>query len=260
MGPTTKIIIGAIATALLAGVAHGPLGLGGNCCGKIGTAAQAAVGPGVTVTMQDNPLQRVALLSGNVTDPAARAAALAAALAVPGVASARWIDGDGAPPAVASAPDVPATAATVANCQTDVDTVIKGKKINFATARAEITGDSMPLISELAKALKDCAGTTVEVSGHTDRTGNPAANQTLSEARAQAVVAALSKDGVPKDTARPSCWMKASRQSLMPPIAGSNSRSPPPEPRLLLLPPNKKGIASCFRCGSKHSFCCWWPS
>jgi OmpA-OmpF porin, OOP family len=199
MGPTTKIIIGAIATALLAGVAHGPLGLGGNCCGKIGAAAQAAVGPGVTATMQDSPLQRVVLLSGNVTDPAARAAAIAAALAVPGVASARWIDGDGAAPVVAATPDVPATAASVANCQTDVDAAIKGKTINFATGRAEIAADSLPLVAALAKALSACAGTTVEVSGHTDRTGNPAANQTLSEARAQAVVTAIAKDGVPAE-------------------------------------------------------------
>jgi OmpA-OmpF porin, OOP family len=197
MGSTTKFIIGALATALLAGVAHGPLGLGGNCCGKIGAAAQAAVDPAVIVKMQEDPLQRVALLSGNVTDPAARQAALDAVLATPGVASARWVDGD---TAVAAAPaEAPATAATVTNCQTNVDTAIKGKKINFATGRAEITADSMPLITELAKALKDCAGTTVEVSGHTDRTGNPAANQTLSEARAQAVVAALSKDGVPAE-------------------------------------------------------------
>ncbi len=200
MGSTTKFIIGALATALLAGVAHGPLGLGGNCCGKIGMAAQAAVDPAVTVTMQDSPLQRIALLSGNVTDPAARAAALTAVLATPGVASARWIDGDAAvADAPAKAPEVPATAATVANCQTVVDTAIKGKKINFATGRAEITADSMPLITELAKALKDCAGTMVEVSGHTDRTGNPAANQTLSQARANAVVAALGKDGVPAE-------------------------------------------------------------
>ena len=200
MGPTTKIIIGAIATALLAGVAHGPLGLGGNCCGKIGTAAQAAVAPGITATMQDNPLQRIVLLSGNVTDPAARAAAIAAALAVPGVASARWIDGDGgAPAAVVAAPEVPATAATVANCQTDVDATIKGKTINFATGRAEIAADSVPLVATLAKALATCAGTTVEVSGHTDRTGSPAANQMLSEARAQAVVAMMTKDGVPAE-------------------------------------------------------------
>ena len=201
MGSTTKFIIGALATALLAGVAHGPLGLGGNCCGKIGAAAQAAVDPAVKVTMQEDPLQRVALLSGNVTDPAARQAALDAVLATPGVASARWVDGGAAVAAETpvAAPEAPATAASVANCQTDVDAAIKGKKINFATGRAEITADSMPLIAELAKALKDCAGTTVEVSGHTDRTGNPAANQTLSEARANAVVAALAKDGVPAE-------------------------------------------------------------
>jgi OmpA-OmpF porin, OOP family len=200
MGPTTKIIIGALATALLAGVAHGPLGLGGNCCGKIGASAQSVVDPAITVTMQDNPLQRIALLSGNVTDPLAREAALKAVLAVPGVASARWVNGDGAAPnVVATAPETPATAATVANCQTDVDAAIKGKTINFATGRAEIAPDSLALVTTLATALKTCAGTTVEVSGHTDRTGNPAANQILSEARAQAVVATLAKDGVPAE-------------------------------------------------------------
>ncbi len=196
MGPTAKIMIGALATALLAGVAHGPLGLGGNCCGKIGTAAQAAVASGVTVTMQSDPLQRVALLSGAVTDPAARDAALKAVLAVPGVASARWIDGDGPAPVVAPAA---ATAAVVANCQTDVDTAIKGKTINFATGRAEIAADSLPLVATVAKALGACAGTHVEVSGHTDATGNPAANQTLSEARARSVVDVMIKDGVPAD-------------------------------------------------------------
>lgn len=199
MGSTTKFIIGALATALLAGVAHGPLGLGGNCCGKIGAAAQAAVDPAVTVTMQDNPLQRVALLSGNVTDPAARRAALDAVLATHGVASARWVDGETATTTTTDLREAPATAATVANCQTDVDAAIKGKKINFATASADIAADSTALIGDLAKALKDCAGTTVEVSGHTDSIGNPASNQALSEARAQAVVAALTKNGVPTD-------------------------------------------------------------
>lgn len=200
MGPTTKIIIGAIATALLAGVAHGPLGLGGSCCDKIETAAQAAVGPGIKATIQRDPLQRSVLLSGDVTDPAARDTALKAVLAVPGVASASWPDWTGSDDAIAvAAPEVPATAATVANCQNDVDAAIKGKTINFATGRAEIAADSLPLVATLAKALSACAGTTVEVSGHTDRTGNPAANQTLSEARAQAVVAAITKDGVPAD-------------------------------------------------------------
>ena len=195
MGPTTKIIIGALATALLAGVAHGPLGLGGNCCGKIGAAAQAAVDPAVTVTMQNNPLQRIALLSGNVTDPAARDAALKAVLATPGVAGARWVDGDTATPV--AAPEAPATAATVANCQADVDAAIKGKTINFATAKADIAPDSLALVKTLSDALKTCAGTTVEVAGHTDRVGNAAANQTLSEARAKAVVDLMVKDGVP---------------------------------------------------------------
>ncbi len=202
MGPNTKFIVGALATALLAGVAHGPLGFGGNCCGKIGTAAQAAVAPGITATMQDNPLQRVVLLSGNVSDPAARAAAIAAALAVPGVASARWIDGDTAAAAVPEMPapaSAPASVAAVASCQNDVDAAINGKKINLETGRAEIAAGSMPIITDLAKALKDCSGTIVEISGHTDPTGTPAANEILSQQRAQAVVAALVDNGVPAE-------------------------------------------------------------
>ena len=200
MGPTTKIIIGALATALLAGVAHGPLGLGGSCCGRIGAAAQAAVAPGITVAIASDPLRRVALLSGNVTDPAAREAALNAVLATPGVASARWVDGGGSAPIVAPpvAPPV-ATAQQVATCQTDVDATIKGKTINFATGRAEIAANSLPLVATVAKAVGTCTGTSVEVSGHTDATGNPAANQTLSEARAKAVVDLMVKDGVPAD-------------------------------------------------------------
>jgi OmpA-OmpF porin, OOP family len=198
MGPTTKIIIGALATALLAGISHGPLGLGGKCCDRIASMAQNAVDPAVRVTMQDNPLQRIALLSGPVTDPGARETALNAVLAVPGVASARWID-DGAPLAAAPAAQAPATVAAVTDCQNDVDAAIKGKTINFATGRAEIEAASLPLVASLAKALSACAGTRVEVSGHTDATGSAASNQTLSQARAQAVADLLAKDGVPAD-------------------------------------------------------------
>jgi outer membrane protein OmpA-like peptidoglycan-associated protein len=102
-----------------------------------------------------------------------------------------------------AASEAPATAETVANCQTDVDSTIKGKTINFATSSATITADSMPLIDALATALKNCAGTTVEVSGHTDARGADDANMRLSEARANSVVAALAERGVPNDRLTP---------------------------------------------------------
>ena len=99
-------------------------------------------------------------------------------------------------PAV-TAPEVPATAAAVTNCQVTVDETIKGKTINFTTGGATIAADSRPLIDAVATALKDCAGTTIQVAGHTDTTGGDAPNQRLSEERANSVVQALVEKGVP---------------------------------------------------------------
>jgi outer membrane protein OmpA-like peptidoglycan-associated protein len=99
----------------------------------------------------------------------------------------------------APAPQVAATAATVTNCQSAVDTAIKGKTINFGSGNAEITSYSMPVVEALAAAAKDCAGTKIEVAGHTDQQGSDAPNMKLSDARANAVLAALAQRGVPKE-------------------------------------------------------------
>ncbi len=99
--------------------------------------------------------------------------------------------------AAAVAPEAPATTEAVADCQTKVNTAINGKTINFTTGGSVITADSNPLLDAIATDLKACNGTTVEVSGHTDKRGGDAANQRLSESRANAVVEALVQRGVP---------------------------------------------------------------
>ena len=101
------------------------------------------------------------------------------------------------PSPAASAPEAPATAEAIVSCQTKVDGVITGKAINFVTGGAAIAPDSLALIEALATELKACAGTAVEVAGHTDVTGGTAANQRLSEERANSVVSALVERGVP---------------------------------------------------------------
>lgn len=107
--------------------------------------------------------------------------------------------------AVAAAPaaNAPATAAAVQSCQADVDKVITGKTINFESAKAVMKADSLPLLDALAAASKDCAGTQIEVAGHTDQQGNDAFNMRLSEERANAVVVALAERGVPKERLLP---------------------------------------------------------
>jgi outer membrane protein OmpA-like peptidoglycan-associated protein len=58
----------------------------------------------------------------------------------------------------------------------------------------EIFSNYKKALDEIAKLLKARPGLDLFVVGHTDMTGNLAHNRTLSEARAQAVVAALVKD------------------------------------------------------------------
>lgn len=69
--------------------------------------------------------------------------------------------------------------------------------IHFDTGSAAISADSLDILKEAAEALKNApAGTRVEIGGHTDDTGNAAANLKLSEERATAVRAKLVDLGV----------------------------------------------------------------
>ena len=68
--------------------------------------------------------------------------------------------------------------------------------INFDTGKAAILPNSENVLNEIVKLLKDNADLKLRVEGHTDNQGNAAANQALSEKRAQAVVAWLSSHGI----------------------------------------------------------------
>lgn len=69
--------------------------------------------------------------------------------------------------------------------------------INFNTGKATIKPDSNALLDQAAAMLKMAPDLKIEVAGHTDNAGEAAANQKLSETRAQSVVAALVQRGVP---------------------------------------------------------------
>jgi OOP family OmpA-OmpF porin len=71
--------------------------------------------------------------------------------------------------------------------------------IQFETSSDELTPESATTISQIAEALTTSVGTRVEIGGHTDSDGEEEANQLLSQARADAVLAALVAAGVETD-------------------------------------------------------------
>ncbi|RPI77679.1 MAG: OmpA family protein [Desulfobacteraceae bacterium] len=68
--------------------------------------------------------------------------------------------------------------------------------INFDTNKATIKPESQSIVDQIAKMLKDNPKLNVSIEGHTDSVGTPANNKTLSKQRADAVVAALVKQGI----------------------------------------------------------------
>lgn len=69
----------------------------------------------------------------------------------------------------------------------------------FDFNKADIRPDAETTLDSLGRALRDANVPAAEVSGHTDSIGSDDENQTLSEKRADAVVAALTADGADTD-------------------------------------------------------------
>ncbi len=70
------------------------------------------------------------------------------------------------------------------------------RNIFFDTGKSLLRSESNAELDRLVKLMKDVPNLKVEISGHTDNTGSAKSNQTLSQSRAQAVVAYLTKKGV----------------------------------------------------------------
>ena len=79
--------------------------------------------------------------------------------------------------------------------------------------------EAAPYLDRVAELLRTKTKNKVAVEGHTDNTGNGAANQKLSEQRAEVVLAALAQRGVPADR------LAASGYSFNRPMA-SNATEP----------------------------------
>ncbi|WP_262923050.1 OmpA family protein [Hymenobacter cellulosilyticus] len=68
--------------------------------------------------------------------------------------------------------------------------------VNFDTDKASIKPESEAAVAEVVKLLQQNPALRLSVEGHTDNTGAAAHNRQLSEARAQAVVAALTSQQI----------------------------------------------------------------
>lgn len=81
-------------------------------------------------------------------------------------------------------------------CQGLMNDLRRGRKVQFEAGDAVIQGaPNIALLNDLASAANQCPGFQIAVHGYTSSEGDPAMNQTLSEARAMAVMNYLSNDG-----------------------------------------------------------------
>jgi OOP family OmpA-OmpF porin len=90
----------------------------------------------------------------------------------------------------------PASPVDATVCQQLLSDTLKKGAIRFDSGKAIISRDSAGLLDRLIETAMRCPNSNIEVAGHTDSGGSDAANQSLSEARAQAVVNYLSAAGV----------------------------------------------------------------
>ncbi|GLH78714.1 membrane protein [Bradyrhizobium sp. SSBR45G] len=88
-------------------------------------------------------------------------------------------------------------------CQQLFSDVLGKAKIRFETGRSDLDRDSTGLLDRLVEIAFRCPAATVDIIGHTDADGDAAANQVLSQKRAQAVADYLVRAGLPADRFTP---------------------------------------------------------
>ena len=94
-------------------------------------------------------------------------------------------------------PPAPAPArAAVTAVQDKLNDIVRLRNIEFRVGSADLTPEGSATLDQVAAALQKASALTVSISGHTDASGGPAANLTLSQARAASVKTYLVSKGV----------------------------------------------------------------
>lgn len=105
------------------------------------------------------------------------------------------------------------------DCLKRAQDVLGKNQIKFGPGASKLEGDAVAVVAELAAALKDCREIQLEIGGHTDSQGRAESNLALSQERADAVLIALSEQGV--DTSE----MTARGYGAAEPIADNGTES-----------------------------------
>jgi len=145
--------------------------------GTVSSSLKAANINGVDVKADGRDI----ILNGTVPSEDIKAKAGSLALALPGV---RTVDNELL---------VSGDAKVI---QSQLDKILLDKKIEFESNKDFILPVSTPVLQQVFDVLSKYPQLAVTINGHTDNTGDAAANRTLSQARAQAVVAWLSQHGI----------------------------------------------------------------
>jgi len=199
--PAIAVLAGLIAVIALAFVQYDRTGA--EMANRLETSARAAItavgGKGVKAdfhTASGSFTRHPVLSGGNGLNEKVRARVARAVAAIPGVGGVRWIDGTIMAQRSTDTPRPPM------HCQDDVDALLRSRTIRFEESSAKLDPASRELVGEVARALRPCLGAIIAITGHTDSSGPEPGNIELSEARAQAVEAALVARGIPADGLR----------------------------------------------------------
>lgn len=165
---------------------------------RVDVTAMKAVGYGEAQPIADNDDEAGREANRRIEFSLIGAAAAPGAVADTAPAEAEG-DGRGGPRIDGTTVAARAVPATAEACVADVQALLSKQKITFEPGSARIDDAAQGLMAALATMLKQCPGVAIEIAGHTDAQGTERNNRSLSQSRAEAVLAALKDGGV--DTA-----------------------------------------------------------
>ena len=89
-------------------------------------------------------------------------------------------------------------------CEELMSHVLQHSNVEFAQASADLGTNTRGTLDEIVEIAFDCPSLTITVTGHTDSTENEAVHIELGKARAESVVAYLTKRGIDPERLRAS--------------------------------------------------------